>query len=554
MDMKKHHDKWLFIPLGGSGEIGMNLNLYQYKGKWIIVDFGAGFADDFLPGVDMIVPDVQFLAKFKEDIIGIVLTHAHEDHLGAIQYLWPEIKAPVYTTPFTAAFLRAKLQGMPFANEIPINVVECGSQLKLGPFTIDMVALAHSTPEMLALAIRTDLGIVFHTGDWKFDPDPVIGNAADEERLAAYGREGILALVGDSTNVFNPGTSGSEGELAKSLTAIISEQKQMVVVTTFASNVARVETILKAAAKAGRKVVVSGRSLWRIIEAAKSAGYLKDCPEVFEDLIMGQTPRNELLVLCTGCQGELLAATNKIASGIHPKIRMVPGDTIVFSSKIIPGNEKRIFRLFNILTGMGAEVMTEKDHFVHVSGHPSREELIKMYGLIRPQVAIPVHGELVHIHAHAALAKACGVPEALQVADGNVISLAPGKTEIIGSVPAGFLAIDGYSLLAPDSPVMQKRRRIRQDGAFIATIVLNTQGELRADPVLTSPGCLDEASDQDLLAHLRDEIVSLVHTDIRARKKGEDKGLGKSIQNMLKRALQSELGKMPYIDVNIIRC
>jgi len=435
MNLKEHKDKLLFLPLGGSREIGMNLNLYHYQGKWLIVDFGAGFADDYYPGVDMIVPDITFIIEHVlPNLVGMVLTHAHEDHLGAVQHLWHELKCPIYTTPFTASFLRLKIEETDFAKKIKINEVKEGSKLDLDPFKIEMVPLTHSAPEMQALVIRTELGNILHTGDWKFDHNPLICEAADEDLLRKYGKEGILALVGDSTNVFNEKPSGSEGDLRESLTKLISACKKRVVVTTFASNVARLETIIKAAEQANRKVFIAGRSLFRILEAARNSGYLTDIPPFLEAHEFNATPRENILVISTGCQGEQFAATTKIAHDAHNIIRLDKDDTVIFSSKIIPGNEKKIFRLFNLFAHKAVEVFTEKDHFVHVSGHPSRAELKIMYDLIKPKISVPVHGELVHMHEHVRLAKEWGVPEAIQTENGLVVKLAQARLHMVLSL------------------------------------------------------------------------------------------------------------------------
>lgn len=546
----KHKNELLFVPLGGSGEIGMNLNLYQYKGKWLMVDLGAGFADDHLPGIDMIVPDINFITQHRENLVGIVLTHAHEDHLGAVQYLWTELRCPIYTTPFTAAFLRAKLAEMPFASEVRITEVPCAGSFELEPFTIEMIPLTHSAPEMQALVIRTELGSVMHTGDWKFDHDPLIGDAADEERLRAYGDEGILAMIGDSTNVFNPGTSGSEGDLRKSLIELVGSCKKMVTVTTFASNVARIETIARAAEACGRRVVLAGRSLWRITRAAKESGYLQDI-EFLEDSHISKHARDKILVIATGCQGEPMAATMKIANGVHPTIRLNPGDTVIFSSKIIPGNDKRIFRLFNQLVKQQVEVLTEKDHFVHVSGHPARQELERMVKLVRPQVMIPVHGELVHIHEHCRLAREWGVPQAIQLGNGDVIKLAPGKAERVGVVEAGYLGIDGYYLLPPDSPVLRMRRKIQRDGVIVAYLIIGATGNLRADPRIMAPGCLDLEEDREIINLMAEEVREVIEQSNAMVKNQKKDQLYSLTRSAIRRIIKREVGKNPPIEVHI---
>jgi ribonuclease J len=560
MEMTKHKNEFLFVPLGGAGEIGMNLNLYHYKGKWIMLDLGAGFADDHLPGVDIIVPDISFIVKHKKDLLGLVLTHAHEDHLGAVQYLWDELRCPIYTTPFTASFLKAKLSEVGLARQVPITEVPQKGRIELGPFSIEYVPLTHSAPEMQAAVIRTDVGNVLHTGDWKFDPDPLICDVGDQGLLKQYGDEGILAMVGDSTNVFNPGVSGSEGELRESLIKLIGACKQMVAVTTFASNVARLETIIKAAEAADRRVVLAGRSLFRITSAAKESGYLSDVQEFIDEREMDRFPRDKLLVLCTGCQGEPLAAATKMSNNTH-SIRLKPNDTVIFSSKIIPGNEKKIFRQFNQFVKNNIEVFTEKDHFVHVSGHPSRDELKKMYELVRPQVAIPVHGELVHMHEHAKMALEWGAKQSIEVVNGDVVRLAPGKTEKIGVVNAGYLAVDGNYLLPLNSPVMRMRRKIQKDGIIVVTLILcTTSNALKTDPIITAPGALDRAEDYDLIMEMINEIRFVLEEQMRTVKKikiktakTSNESLIAQVKSIVKRIIKRDVGKTPVIEVHVER-
>ena len=549
---RKH--ELLFLPLGGSGEIGMNLNLYHYQGKWLVVDCGAGFAEDFMPGIDMIVPDVRFIHQIKKDIVGMVLTHAHEDHCGAVQYLWDEFECPVYTTAFPANFLKAKLaeSGVPFSNRIPINEVPSSGSFDIGPFKIDLVQLTHSTPEMHALLIRTEYGNVFHTGDWKFDHDPLIGPKADEDLLKRIGDEGVLAFVGDSTNVFKEGESGSEGDLRKSLTEIIGKCPQMVAVATFASNVARIETIAHAAAAHGKKIVLAGRSLWRIVQAAKESGYLTDV-EFLDDRQASKYPRKQLVLLCTGCQGEPLAMTNKLASGAHPTLKLLPGDTVIFASKIIPGNDKKIFRLFNKFVKMGVEIITEKDHFVHVSGHPAKDELKRMYELLRPTLAIPVHGEHAHMHEHAKEALVWGAKQAIEVENGNVVRLAPGTPEKTDVVEAGFLGIDGYYLLAPDSQIMRMRRKLQNSGIVLVTLLMDSQDRLLADPIIKTPGALDPLEDRDFLETIVEEVSESIKNDAKGRRKGQSKTdtISNVARSAIRRCLRAETGKEPVIDVHI---
>lgn len=550
---KKHKNDLLFLPLGGAGEIGMNLNLYHLDGKWLIIDFGAGFADDFLPGVDMIVPDVSFIEQNQADIVGLVLTHAHEDHLGALTHLWGSVKFPIYATPFTAAFLKLKLLENGIQPKTKINIVQPGSQFSVGPFDLEMIQLTHSVPEMNAVIVKTKHGNIFHSGDWKLDPDPMIGPVSEMDKLKSIGDEGILAMVSDSTNVFSKGKSGSEGDLRTSLFKLISECTNLVIVTTFASNVARLESIAKAAGAAGRKIVIAGRSIWRIINAAKEAGYLKDLPEFLDESQIKSFHRSEILIIATGCQGELMAAVNKIVNNNHRNIKILPGDSVIFSSKIIPGNEKRIFRLFNQLARDGIEVLTEKDHFVHVSGHPNRDDLKEMYEVVRPKIAIPVHGEDVHMVEHVKLAKSFGVKEAIKIANGEIVKLAPGNVQKIGTVASRELAVDGNSLLDPKGAVMKMRRRIQKDGVVVVTIILDNSN-LVCEPVVCAPGLLDLIDDKELVAMIQEELCEVVEVFLRTNAhkiRHSIERLDNIARAAIRRIIRIETGKNPPIEITV---
>ncbi|MFV9936208.1 MAG: ribonuclease J [Rickettsia endosymbiont of Haemaphysalis japonica] len=551
-NIKNHKNDLLFVPLGGSNEIGMNLNLYHYQGKWLMIDCGSGFADDYLPGVDMIIADSSFIEKYKKDIVGLILTHAHEDHLGGVQYLWNSLKCPIYTTTFTANFLKIRLHEYDFAKNIKIHEVKPGSKINLDPFSLEMVPLTHSAPEMQAIMIRTDAGNILHTGDWKFDNDPILGQKADEELLKSYGDEGVLALVCDSTNVFNKGSSGSEGDIRKSLVDIIAGCPQMVVVSTFASNLARLDTIIHAAGFAGRKVVLTGRSLHRMMLAAQESGYLNNIAPLISERDVSRFRREELLVIATGCQGEPMAATAKLASNSHPSIKLVPKDTMIFSSKIIPSNEKKIFRLFNIFVKAGVEVITERDHFVHVSGHPSIDELQKMYSLIRPNICIPVHGEPVHIHEHVKLAKKNGIKQAVKVENGSVVLLEPNNAKVISKVENGYLAVDGNYLLPVESPIFKARRRMRESGIVVASVVINKKGLLAANPMLSMPGLLDPKEDMALVNLIKNDIKELVTIQNKQAKKAlSDEQVIEVIKGIIRKTLKQEINKSPVIIVNL---
>lgn len=547
---KIQNDELLFLPLGGSNEIGMNVNLYHYKGKWLMIDLGAGFADERFPGVQMLAPDLSFVYERLKDVEAIVLTHAHEDHLGSVGYLWDQLRLPIYATPFTAAMVRHKLRQEGVRDsEFNITEVDPGSRFNIGPFSLQMIQITHSAPEMNAIVLRTEHGNVLHTGDWKFDPDPVAGDASDEAALKALGDEGVLAMVCDSTNVFNDRFSGSEGELKEHISGLISGAKGMVAVTTFASNVARIITIAKAAQENGRKVVLAGLSLHRITTIANETGYLQDVAPFLSEEEAKRQPRDKLLVICTGCQGEPNAAMTKIASGNHPFIRLTPKDTVIFSSKIIPGNEKKIFRLFNRFVRLGCEVYTEKDHFVHVSGHPSREELKRMYEWVRPEIAIPVHGEPTHLHEHTKLARSLGVPSQVEIQNGEVVKLAPGKPESIAHVEFGYLGVDGLCLQPEGGTVMKMRRRLQHEGIVIVSLALTVDGALATDPSISTPGVIDEKTSRNDILDMQEELIDVIE----AQRHGGDDTVQSVVRKTVRRMIKERCGKSTTIDVHIHR-
>src|SRR5262245_14786481 len=404
----KPGEELIFVPLGGAGEIGMNLNLYGYgpetKRQWIMIDLGVMFGGDDTPGIDVIMPDPGFIEEHRRNLLGIVLTHAHEDHIGAVGHLWPKLKVPVYATPFTAALVRGKLEEEGILDDVPLHIIPLGGELKLGPFELEFIDITHSIPEPNCIAIRTPLGTVLHTGDWKIDPQPVVGRKTDIDALRRLGENGVLAAICDSTNVFVPGRSGSEAEVATRLEAVIAMCKGRVAVTAFASNVARMQSVIKAGARAGRHVALVGRSMHKIARAAIETGYLKDIPSLIDEESAADLPPNKVLYLCTGSQGETRAALSRIATGEHPHVHLGPGDTVIFSSRVIPGNERLIHTLQNDFAMRGVEVISAEDHDVHVSGHPARDELADMYSWLRPKVAVPVHGEERHLMEHVRLA------------------------------------------------------------------------------------------------------------------------------------------------------
>jgi ribonuclease J len=555
LNFDKLKNKLLFVPLGGSGEIGLNVNLYHYEGKWIMVDLGCGFADDLLPGADIVVPDINFIAKLRDKLLGIIITHSHEDHIGAVQYLWDELRVPVYATPFSAAFLRLKL-GELYGKNHDVEIKEYAPDMPfaLGPFAIEPISLNHSSPEMQALFIKTAAGNIFHTGDWKYDHDPLLGLPNNDEKLANIGKQGVLALVGDSTNVFNEEYSGSEGDLKKSLYKLIDEATGLVVVTTFASNLARVDTVIKVAREAGKKVVVSGRSIWRVLQAATDSGYYKDLPEFVDEKDIGSYNRNDILILCTGCQGETFAATTKMANKNHQYIKLAKGDSIIFSSKIIPGNEKKIFKVFNQLVKMGIEVLTEKDHFVHVSGHPGRKELERMYKLIKPEILVPVHGELMHMHYHARFGREIGIKSALEIENGHVIAFdnETKTADTIGEVEAGQLAVDGYYLLPAQSPIMKMRRKLTQAGVVFAHIIVQNN-QIVGSPIIKTPGVLDIKADSELIAEITEELYEAVQSRLKAnnRRRNNLSELYQLMRGIIRKIIRREVNKEPVIECEL---
>ncbi|MCB2081352.1 MAG: ribonuclease J, partial [Rickettsiales bacterium] len=477
--------------------------------------------------------------------------HAHEDHIGGIPYLWDQLECPIYATPFTASMVRSKLHETGLERKAKVTEVQPGSQFELGPFNLELVQITHSIPEMNGIIIKTELGTVLHTGDWKLDPEPVIGPTTDEARLKQCGDEGVLAMICDSTNIFREGTSGSESGLMAGLSGLIAEAgKGLVVVATFASNVARLDTIARAAEANGRKVVLAGRSLWRVYAAARENGYLTDLEPFLDDRQAVKVPRHKQLVISTGCQGEEQAATAKLAYGKHPGLRLNKGDTVIFSSKVIPGNEKKIIHLLNEFVKQRVEVYTEKDHFVHVSGHPCRDEVRRMYELVRPQIAVPVHGEAMHLHEHTKFAKSLGVPQTVEVQNGAMVRLAPGNAEIIQHIENGIWMIDGQRLVDPESKVMKARRRMQRSGAAFVTVVLTKRGKLVTEPQILVPGLLDYDENRALLWELSEELADVVDSQ---RQTSED-AIVRATRRFLRKALKQETGKEPLIEVHVVVC
>jgi ribonuclease J len=541
-----------FVSLGGAGEIGMNLNLYGYAGDWLILDCGVTFGDDSQPGLEVVMPDPAFIVERRDRLLGIVATHAHEDHIGAIPYLWTQLRCPVWATPFTASLLRTKLVEASLADKVRINVVPMSGRFTVGPFDLELITLTHSIPEPNAVALRTPVGTVLHTGDWKFDPNPLIGSTSDEAALRRLGDDGVLAMIGDSTNALRPGTSGSEADLRQSLINLVGRYDARVAVACFASNVARLETIARAAAAHGREVALVGRSLWRIDKAARENGYLADLPRFLTEEEAGYLPRDKIVLICTGSQGEPRSALARIAREDHPNIVLETGDVVIFSSRIIPGNEKAINRLQNALVRLGVDIVTEEDHFVHVSGHPARDELVRMYQMVRPRVAIPVHGEARHLIAHAHLAEECQVQQPLVIQNGDMVRLTPSGAAIVDEVPVGRLASDGKGLLPLGGAALKDRRRIILNGSAVATLVVDRQGRLAAPPAISLLGLVEETAASAAVPFLC-AAAQCALGDLPAVARRDDNVVRDAVRRAVRRQINERFGKRPLIEIHLVR-
>ena len=556
---KSQQDELVFLPLGGSNEIGMNFNCYGFgpadDRKWIIVDVGVTFGDQTTPGVDIIMPDPSFIEAYADDILGIVLTHAHEDHIGAVAWLWPRLNAPVYATPFTAYLLREKLRDADLLDEVDITEVPLGGKITLGPFEIELITLTHSIPEPNGLAIRTPLGAILHTGDWKIDADPLLGGVTDVDAITRLGDEGVLAMVCDSTNVFVDGVAGSEADVRVAMNKLISTLHGKVAVACFASNVARMDTAIRAAEANDRRVCLVGRSMHRMAAAARSVGFLKDVQEFVSDAEAGFFPEDKILFLCTGSQGEARAALSRIADGTHPHVNLGQGDHVVFSSRVIPGNEVSIRNLQNKLADKGVRLYTERDHpGIHVSGHPCRDELKQMYQWARPEIAVPTHGERRHLLEHCNLAKDMQVPQAIAPRNGDMVRLAPGRAEIIDEVPSGRLFLDGGMLTPENGEALRERRHAATNGLLHVSIVLDGKGKIVSGPQVRAVGMPGDEDYplEDAMDDLGEVAVdSLKKLDGEAR--GDDERVETAISRAIKKASQRIWGRRPIVETTVLR-
>jgi ribonuclease J len=542
-------DEFAFLPLGGVGEIGMNMALYGYAGRWLMVDCGITFADESMPGVEVLMADPRFIEAKKEALVAIVATHAHEDHIGAIPYLWPRLRCPVYATPFTAALLRLKLAEVDLEREVPIIEVPVAGRFSVGPFEIELVTLTHSIPEPNAVVVRTPLGAALHTGDWKLDPEPMIGTGPDMDSLERLGNSGVLAMICDSTNAMRPGSSGSEAAVRRALIDLVGQAPHRVVIACFASNVARLESAAAAAAAHDRHVALVGRSLWRIDRAARETGYLKDVPPFLTEEEAAYIPRNKIMLLCTGSQGEARSALARIAANDHAHIVLERGDWVIFSSRVIPGNERALERLQNALAAAGIEILTDRDHFVHVSGHPAQDELKRMYAAVRPRIAVPVHGEARHLLAQAELAKEWGVEQTIVIRNGDMLKLAPGPAAVVGEVSVGRLAVDGNALLDAAGETMRNRQRMTFNGAALASIVLDRDGMMLAPPRVTVQGLADELA---LAAELGAKVAEAVES-LPWRERRNDEAVREAARIAVRRAIRVRHDKRPVTEVHVVR-
>ncbi|MEY3811441.1 MAG: hypothetical protein RIT11_519 [Pseudomonadota bacterium] len=555
--MVKGGQELVYCSLGGAGEIGMNLNLFGYgkpgEYKWIIVDIGVTFSDDNIPGIEVILPNPEFIVDQKENLLGIVLTHAHEDHVGAIAHLWPMLECPIYATPFTAAIVREKFKELKINIGSHLKIVKLGGNVKLEHFDIDYVTLTHSILEPNGLAITTPEGVVLHTADWKIDDDPLIGEKTDVKKLTDIGKKGVLAMVCDSTNIFNLGSSGSENLVRTGLFTVLEKMKNRIVITSFASNVARMETVFKVAEKVGRQVCLVGRSMNRIYQLARQCNYLQDIKVPIDVRDSKKILKNKIVFLCTGSQGEQRAALARIANGTHPDLQLEKDDNVIFSSRIIPGNEKRLFKIFNDFSKNDINVLSEENSMIHVSGHPAREDLKKMYNWIKPKILIPVHGEQRHMAEHINFAKEMGVKFPIKVSNGEIIRLSPGEPKVIDKVTWGRVYLDGKVLIDNDSPVLKERRNMAANGYMEITVLISKNGQIKNNPVITLKGIpLIEEDASEIEYDLEDIVMNTCKT-FNLNNSKQEKNLIDTLKGNCRKLINDKSGKKPLVNINLVR-
>ncbi|MCZ6741776.1 MAG: ribonuclease J [Alphaproteobacteria bacterium] len=550
--MDAARDGLVYLPIGGAGEIGMNMYAYGCQGKWIVVECGITFGNETTPGIDVITPDPAFLEELGDDLLAMVLTHAHEDHQGAVAYLWPRLRCPVYATAFTASIVRARLAEAGLIDAVPIEELKLKGAIELGPFRLRLITVTHSIPEPNALAIDTPHGRILHTGDWKLDPDPLIGATADEAALRELGDGGVLAMVCDSTNVFVPGCSGSESDVAEALVEVVGRFRHRVGVACFASNVARIESIAKAAAAHGRDVALVGRSLWRVTEIARSCGYLAHTPAFLTEHDVGLLPRDKVLFICTGSQGERASALARISQNDHANVVLGEGDAVLFSSRPIPGNERAIAAMQDRLAGLGVEIVTGQDAPIHVSGHPARDELARLYDWVRPAISVPMHGTHRHLIEHAAYARSLGVPDARIDTNGAALRLAPGEPKIVGQVPVGRLGLDGKRLVALDDGLMDQRRRMNFSGLAFVSLPLGRHGEEGLPAPRVTLSGLASGDELDGLVEQIEAEVARIAARAAERKRGTEE-TAQEVRRAVRRLCGRLIGKKPVTEVHVFR-
>ena len=553
--MKK--EEFIFCPLGGSGEIGMNMNLFAYGNqenkKWLIVDIGVTFADDTVPGVDLIYPDPSFIVDKKEDLLGIVLTHAHEDHIGAIAHIWPKLHCNIYATPFTSVLIQEKFKEKKIDVGNKLKVVQLNGKVELEPFKIEFVTLTHSILEPNGLSIETPAGTILHTGDWKCDPNPLIGNTINESKLKEIGDKGVLAMICDSTNVFNPGRAGSEMDVRKNLLKIMENLKKRIIVTSFASNVARMESVFYCANKIGRQISLVGRSMHRIYKAAKQCGYLANLIEPIDPREAKKISREKIVYLCTGSQGEPKGAMMRISNFAHPDVMIESKDTVIFSSKIIPGNEKKLYKLHNQLVKNGIEVISEENEFVHVSGHPNRDDLKDMYNWVKPRSVIPVHGEHRHMIEHINFAKEMQVPYPVQIENGDIVQLFPGeKPKIIDKAPVGRMYVDGNISVGEESQAIKDRKNLSYNGFLEITIIVNNIGSIVKTPIISFKGIPSNVENNNFVFELQDKIIDICKS-FSLKNSKQEQNLIEALRIKCRKTVKEKTGKRPYTNVNLVR-
>ncbi len=554
MNFKK--DELYFIPLGGAEQFGVNLNVYGYQGKWLAIDCGLGFADEKFPGIDILLPDPAFVEERRKDLVGLIITHAHEDHIGAVQHLWPRLKCPIYASPFTAAVLRKKMSENPLCKDAEVIEIKAGETLNLKPFKITFTPVTHSVPETSALFIETDVGNILHSGDWNLDPAPTIGQPTDPAPFKKFGEKGVLAYIGDSTNAEVDGMSGSEGDVEKGLAALFKECGGRIAVTIFASNIGRLRSICLAAKESGRQVALLGRSLHTMVSAARDCGYLKDVPQFVSEDDIGYLPDDKIIMIVTGSQGEARAQLARIARGEHQEITFKAGDTVVFSARPIPGNEREIIAVKNNLAASRVRIISPREtkHCIHVSGHPAREEITQMLQWVKPQSVIAVHGERTMLEAHAALALELQVPTAIVPNNGSVIRLYPGTPQVIDHVETGLLAVEPGRILSADHQAIVQRRKLQFSGTVHATLVMNARGDLVTDPQVSTVGLVDpdDETGQKFEDDIIDEIEDIL-ADMTREELYDDKFVSEEMRIGIRRFVQHKLQIKPKTTVHVVR-